>query len=83
MMVPFWAPKGSLPRLIGAPGYVCIFVGMYIQKLWAPWKKGRPQVQGSLLGNPRFPLKGSLKGDIDVAIDIDVDIDIDLDDRGT
>ena len=27
---------------------------------------------------PRFPLKGSLKGDIDVGIDIDADIDIDL-----
>ena len=36
-----------------------------------------------ILGNPRFPLKGSLKGDIDIAIDIDVDIDIDLNDRET
>ena len=36
-----------------------------------------------ILGNPRFPLKGSLKGDIDIAINIDVDIDIDLDARGT
>ena len=36
-----------------------------------------------ILGNPRFPLKGSFKGDIDIAIDMDVDIDIALDDRGT
>ena len=34
-------------------------------------------------GSPRFPLKGSFKGDVDVGIDIDVDIDIDLDARGT
>ena len=27
--------------------------------------------------SPRFPLKGSLKGDIDVGIDIDADIDVD------
>ena len=32
-------------------------------------------------GSPRFPLKGSFKGDID--IDIDVDMDIDLDARET
>ena len=25
------------------------------------------------IGNPRFPLKGSFKGDIDIGIDIDVD----------
>ena len=31
-------------------------------------------------GSPRFPLKGSFKGDI--GIDIDVDMDIDLDARG-
>ena len=30
-------------------------------------------------GSPRFPLKGSLKGDIDIGIGIDVDIDIDSD----
>ena len=27
-----------------------------------------------LIGNPRFPLKGSFKGDRDMGIDIDVDI---------
>ena len=32
-------------------------------------------------GIPRFPLKGSFKGDIDIGIDIDVDIDLDA--RGT
>ena len=34
-------------------------------------------------GSPRFPLKGSFKGDIDIGIDMDVDIDIALDARGT
>ena len=35
-------------------------------------------------GNPRFPFKRSLKGDVDIGIDIDVDfIDIELDDRET
>ena len=34
-------------------------------------------------GSPRFPLKGSFKGDIDIGIDIDVDINIALDARGT
>ena len=34
--------------------------------------------------HPRFPLKGSFKGDVDVGIDIDVDIiDIELDDQKT
>ena len=28
--------------------------------------------------SPRFPLKGSLKGDIVVGIDIDIDADIDI-----
>ena len=33
------------------------------------------------MGSPRFPLKGSFKGDVDIGIDIDVDIvDIELDD---
>ena len=32
---------------------------------------------GDLVSSPRFPLKGSFKGDI--GIDIDVDMDIDLD----
>ena len=35
------------------------------------------------LGSPRFPLKGSFKGDIGTGIDIDVDIDIALDAWGT
>ena len=34
-------------------------------------------------GSPRFPLKGSFKGDVDIGIDIDVDIDLALDARGT
>ena len=34
-------------------------------------------------GSPRFPLKGSFKGDVDIGMDIDVDIDMDLDDRET
>ena len=29
-----------------------------------------------LTGNPRFPLKGSFKGDIDVDIDTDVEVDL-------
>ena len=41
------------------------------------------QLPGCLLGSswesPRFPLKGSFKGDIDTSIDIDVDMDIDSD----
>ena len=32
-------------------------------------------------GSPRFPLKGSFKGDI--GIDMDVDVDIEWDDRET
>ena len=28
-------------------------------------------------GSPRFPLKGSFKGDIEVGLDIDEDIDLD------
>ena len=48
-------------------------------------------VSGRGLGNPRFPLKGSSKGDIGLDLDvdmaskgdIDVDMDIDLDARGT
>ena len=39
----------------------------------APW--GTP-------GSPRFPLKGSFKGDIGIDIDVDI-MDIELDDRGT
>ena len=34
--------------------------------------------RGTYLDGPRFPLKGSFKGDIDTGIDIDVDIDVDL-----
>ena len=41
------------------------------------------RITREILGNPRFPLKGSLNGDIDITIDIDVDIDnMALDDRG-
>ena len=28
------------------------------------------------LENPRFPLKGSFKGDIDMDVEVDVDMDI-------
>ena len=36
-----------------------------------------PEVAWKILGNPRFPLKGSFKGDVDIGIDIDIDVDID------
>ena len=55
-------------------------------RLQPPGRAGGPELPSAppcILGNPRFPLKGALKGDTDIAIDIDVDIDIDLDDRGT
>ena len=32
---------------------------------------------GEVLGKPRFPLKGSFKGDVDIGIDRDVDIELD------
>ena len=40
---------------------------------WAD--RGHPVSSFSIcsLGNPRFPLKGSFKGDIDIDIDIDID----------
>ena len=34
-----------------------------------------PLMLGKTPGSPRFPLKGSFKGDIDMGIDVDVDID--------
>ena len=43
------------------------------------WRGGknelRPRFRGKSLGSPRFPLKGSFKGDIDIGIDINVDLD--------
>ena len=36
-------------------------------------QEGLPD-QGTL-GSPRFPLKGSFKGDVDIGIDIDVDME--------
>ena len=43
---------------------------------------GRPEASGGLSGSPRFPLKGSFKGDMGRGIDVDVDVDIELDDLG-
>ena len=40
-----------------------------------PWMLG---MLSPSLGSPRFPLKGSFKGDIDIDIDVDVDIDVDM-----
>ena len=42
-----------------------------------------PKDPREILGNPRFLLKSSFKGDVDIGIDIDVDIDIELDARET
>ena len=38
----------------------------------APPKKYREN-----LGSPRFPLKGSFKGDIDIDVDVDIDMTLD------
>ena len=45
------------------------------------WSLNLRSVRGSdreTYGSPRFPLRGSFKGDMDTGMDIDVDIDVDL-----
>ena len=40
-------------------------------------------MQWEFLGNPRFPLKGSFKGDVDIGIDVGVGMDTDSDGADT
>ena len=71
-MMPFLFKPGAIAAGANSqvPSRRCIDLGVTDSRFWVAFK------EFNFLGNPKFPLKGSLKGDIDIDIGIDIDIDI-------
>ena len=44
-----------------------------------PKRPRKPPERWRKVRSPRFPLKGSFKGDIDIGIDVDINVDVDMD----